>query len=176
MTGNYKLCQFNYYSVPKLITFQNWVHTYKNHKTDKIFEKIAINPVNVIAAIHSVGGDGNCGFRAVSFDVYKDQTKWLKVEYAMFETYIKYCDTLYKNIQDENAEHFKKDMITRLNSKKSPCLNLEDRHLWFGTLDCPQIVADTYEGPVIVLSYVVNQSNNGESRENHEIRIFLSPH
>lgn len=40
--------------------------------------------------------DGNCGFQAVSFDVYQDQGKWIQV----LQTYLKYKDSLYKAMDE----------------------------------------------------------------------------
>lgn len=121
-----------------------------------------------------MGADGNCGFRAVSFDVYDDQTKWINVKRDMLETYLTYCDTLYKPAADEEVIELEKSkMIRRLNSTKSPCLLEEDHHLWFSTFSCPQVVADTYKRPVLLYSYVSNVLKTGEIRENHEAQVFF---
>ncbi|KAI9252511.1 hypothetical protein EDC94DRAFT_275590 [Helicostylum pulchrum] len=91
----------------------------------------------------------------------------------MFETYLKYCDTLYKPVMENTVEYEKDKMIKRLNSKKSPCLNEEDPPLWFSTLSCPQVVADTYQRPVIILNYVGNMLKTGKIRINHEPQVFF---
>ncbi|KAI9270145.1 hypothetical protein EDC94DRAFT_656322 [Helicostylum pulchrum] len=48
------------------------VETYRDPKTDAVFRWTGITPIDAIAAIHNVDADGNCGFRAISFDTYKD--------------------------------------------------------------------------------------------------------
>lgn len=93
----------------------------------------------MIAAIHSVGADGNCGFRAVAFEVYNDQSRWIKVKQQMLQTYLKYHNTLYKPVEENAVEFEKIKMIRRLNSTKSPCLNYEDQVLWFNTFSCPHL-------------------------------------
>ncbi|GAA5816263.1 hypothetical protein MFLAVUS_009789 [Mucor flavus] len=124
------------------------VQTYTDREKDTVFEWIDIKPIEVVAAIHNVGADGNCGFCAISFNVYKDQSRWIKVKHDMFETYLKYCDTLYRPVEDNAVEIQKAQMIKRLNSTKSPCFNGGDQSIWFSTFSCPPVVADTYERPL----------------------------
>lgn len=149
------------------------IEVYRNHKKDVVFKWVYINPVNSIESIYSVGGDGNCGFRAVSFGVFKDQTKWIKVKRDMLETYLKYHDTLYLDVNEKIIDSERAKMIKRLNSTKSPCLSTDDLELWFGNLSCPQIVADTYERPVLVYSFVSYTLSTGEVRNNFESSVFF---
>jgi hypothetical protein len=130
-----------------------------------------VEPLNAISAIHSVGADGNCGFRAVSFDVYQDQSKWKNVKADMLKTYLKYKDTLYKAVDtDVVVQYEEQKMINKLQSTKSPCLN--DFQLWFSTFTCPQVVDDTYERPVIVYCYVENCLKTGEKKINYESQVY----
>jgi hypothetical protein len=113
-----------------------------------------VNPTNVIKAIHSVSEDGNCGFRAVSFDVYKTQDNWIQVKEDMLATYMheENYNTLYKTVGDSSTIDFEHQaIIARLSSRISPC-NI-NRSLWFTNFTSPQIIADTYHRPVIVYTY-----------------------
>lgn len=78
----------------------------------------------------------------------------------MLKTFNLYKDTLYKAALSSDAEiQFEEQrMIRRLQSTKSPCLN--DGDLWFTSYSCPQIVADTYERPVIVYCYLSLKDKN----------------
>ncbi|KAI9005505.1 hypothetical protein CLU79DRAFT_723915 [Phycomyces nitens] len=106
------------------------------------------------SAYDSVGADGNCGFRAVSFGIHKDQCKWMDVKGDMLKMYMRYKDTLYKAIGTDAVVQYEEErMINRLQSSKSPCLGQTDLSLWFSTFICPQIVADTYQRPVIIYTY-----------------------
>ncbi|KAG2192493.1 hypothetical protein INT47_009692 [Mucor saturninus] len=75
--------------------------SYPNLKSDTVFKWIQVNPINSVAAIYSVGADGNCGFRAVSSDVYKTQSNWINVKEDMLNIYLKYKDSLYKAVGKE---------------------------------------------------------------------------
>ncbi|KAG2200635.1 hypothetical protein INT47_007379 [Mucor saturninus] len=88
----------------KSVSHYDSVITYRNSKKDVAFNWIYISPKNVIAAIHNVGADGNCGFRAVALEVYNDQIQWLKVKHQMLQTYIQYHDTLYKPVDEKSIE------------------------------------------------------------------------
>ncbi|KAG2191822.1 hypothetical protein INT47_006653 [Mucor saturninus] len=160
--------------VEKETSHYDRVTSYRNAKKDVAFNWIYIHPKNVIAAIHNVGADGNCGFRAVALEVFNDQSKWIKVKHQMLETYLKYHDTLYKPVDEKVIELERIKMVKRLNSTKSPCLNQEDQILWFSTFSCPQVVADTFERPVILFSYVKYPlKETGQFRENHEAQVFF---
>ncbi|KAI8327467.1 hypothetical protein BC941DRAFT_477526 [Chlamydoabsidia padenii] len=56
------------------------IQTYSDQKKDSVFKWLNVDPLKAVSAIHSVGADGNCGFRAVSLGVYQDQTKWSAVK------------------------------------------------------------------------------------------------
>lgn len=56
------------------------IQTYKDRKNDKVFEWVNIKHKNTINAIHSMGGDGNCGFCCVRFGLYRDQSRWPEVK------------------------------------------------------------------------------------------------
>ncbi|KAI9472436.1 MAG: hypothetical protein EXX96DRAFT_542532 [Benjaminiella poitrasii] len=148
------------------------VTTYRNIKKDVVFRYLNVEPITAVAAVHSVGTDRNCGFRAVSFDVYQDQAKWTTVKADMLKTYLKYKDTLFKVVDTDVVVQFEEQrMIKRLQSTKSPCL--DDLHLWFSTFICPQLVADTYERPVIMYCYVENCLKTGEKRINYESQWYV---
>lgn len=150
------------------------VVTFRNVKKDIVFKWIFINPINAVAAIHSVGADGNCGFRAVALEVYHDQSKWIKVKQDMLEIYLRYCNTLYKPVDEAAIDSERAKMIRRLNSVKSPCLKEEDYPLWFSTFSCPQVVADAYQRPVILYTYVnYKLKKTGEMKENDEAQVFF---
>ncbi|KAI8327632.1 hypothetical protein BC941DRAFT_519652 [Chlamydoabsidia padenii] len=118
-----------------------------------------------------VGADGNCGFRAVSFGVYQDQTKWPTVKDEMLATYLKYQHTLYKAVGTDSVIQFEhQKMLRRLETKVSPC---DDRSLWFSTIVCPQIVADTYQRPVMLYCYVENYLKTGAKKINYESQIYF---
>ncbi|KAI8985992.1 hypothetical protein BDB01DRAFT_787166 [Pilobolus umbonatus] len=120
-----------------------------------------------------MSGDGNCGFRAVAFEVYKDEGDWYKVKQKMKNTYLKYKDTLYKGVGTEMENKVEEDiMMERLDSFKSPCLGNDDLLLWFSTFTCPQVVADTYQRPVILYCYLENFVN-GEIRRFYESQVFF---
>lgn len=78
----------------------------------------------------------------------------------MLKTFNLYKDTLHKAALSSDAEiQFEEQrMIRRLQSTKSPCLN--DGDLWFTSYSCLQIVADTYERPVIVYCYLSLKDKN----------------
>lgn len=121
-----------------------------------------VKPISRVAAIHSVGADGNCGFRAVAFDVYKDKKKWVKVKQDMLQTYLKYKDTLYQAVgTDTVVKYEEQKMMAKLKSTLSPCLGKDYEHMWFSTFTCPQVVADTYQRPVIVATYLEAVNNSG---------------
>lgn len=102
----------------------------------------------------------------MSHDVYEDQRHWMKVKKDMLEVYRRYRDTLYK-AEDTDAviEYEDKRMINRLESTASPC----GPNLWFSTFTCPQIVADTYQRPVIVYCYVLT----GKMKVHYESQIYF---
>jgi hypothetical protein len=88
----------------------------------------------------------------------------------MLEQYCTYRKSLYKDIGTKAVVKYQSQrMLERLQSTKSPC----DPNLWFTTFTCPQIVADSYERPVIVYTYVVNANKDGVKKENHEAQIFF---
>ena len=92
----------------------------------------------------------------------------------MLEAYLKYHDTLYKPVDEKVVELERIKMVKRFNSTKSPCLNQEDQILWFSTFSCPQVVADAFERPVILFSYVKYPlKETGEFRENREAQVFF---
>ena len=147
--------------------------TFRNAKKDVVFCYVPTAAVNAIAAIHSVGADGNCGFRAISHDVYGDQTKWIQVKQDMLSTNKKHQDTLNQSI-GADVSGSRERMLARSESTKSPCLDLSERYLWFGTYDCPQIVADTYGRPVIMYSYTENIAREtGKLTKHREAQIFF---
>ncbi|KAG2193120.1 hypothetical protein INT47_003111 [Mucor saturninus] len=137
------------------------VTSYRNAKKDVAFNWIYIHPKNIIAAIHNVGADGKCGFRAVALEVFNDQSKWIKVKHQMLETYLKYHDTylkyhdtLYKPVDEKVIELERIKMVKRLNSTKSP--------------------SDTFERPVILFSYVKYPlKETREFRENRGAQVFF---
>ncbi|KAI8976151.1 hypothetical protein BDB01DRAFT_804661, partial [Pilobolus umbonatus] len=98
-------------------------------------------------------GDGNCGFRAVAFEVKQ----------KMKNIYLKYKYTQY--IVEEYI------MMNRLDSFKSPCLG-NDLPLCFSTFTSPQVVADTYQRPVILYCYL-ESFVNGEIRRFYESQVFF---
>lgn len=71
----------------------------------------------------------------------------------MLNTYTKFKNTLYKDVSLDPVVALLEErrMFHRLQSTRSPCL--DDQELWFTSYSCPQIVADTYERPVIVYCY-----------------------
>ncbi|KAI9478250.1 MAG: hypothetical protein EXX96DRAFT_608802 [Benjaminiella poitrasii] len=87
------------------------VITYRNIKKDVVFRYLNVEPINAVAAVHSVGEDGNYGFRAASFDVYEDQTKWRTVKSDMLKTYLKYKNTKYKVVNTDVVEQFKEQRM-----------------------------------------------------------------
>lgn len=151
------------------------LYSYCNAKKDTVFKWIESPQIrSAIKAIHSVGADGNCGFRSVSYDVYNDQCKWDQVKEDMLETYMKYKDTLYKVIGSDAVTQFEEErMVNRLLSRKSPCLERDDQATWFSTFICPQVVADTYNRPVIVFSYIENRSNTGKLINTYEACVYF---
>ncbi|KAI8969525.1 hypothetical protein BDB01DRAFT_840179 [Pilobolus umbonatus] len=147
--------------------------TYTNANKDVPFQWIEGTFRKTIKAIHSMSGDGNCGFRAVAFEVYKDEDYWYKVKQKMKNTYLKYKDTLYKGVETEMENKVEEDiMMNKLDSFKSPCLGNDDLPLWFSTFTCPQVVADTYQRPVILYCYLENFVN-GEIRRFYESQVFF---
>lgn len=71
------------------------IQTYKDRKKDKVFKWVNIKYKNIITAIHSMDGDGNCGFRGVSFGLYRDQSRWPEVKQKMLEVYNQYQFSLH---------------------------------------------------------------------------------
>ncbi|KAI7868052.1 uncharacterized protein EV154DRAFT_582268 [Mucor mucedo] len=150
------------------------VLSYRNLKSDTVFKWIRVNPINSVAAIHSAGADGNCGFRAVSYNVYKTQSNWINVKEDMLNTYLKYKDSLYRAVGTEAVVNYEEQkMLTKLLTVESPCLLPEDNMLWFSTFVCPQIVADTYERPVFLYGYTENILKTGEVRTIYESHVFI---
>ncbi|KAI8985364.1 hypothetical protein BDB01DRAFT_905340 [Pilobolus umbonatus] len=148
--------------------------TFNNPKKDGIFKKLNIDRLDAIKAIHSVGDDGNCGFRAAALSVYQDQSCCYTVKAKMLEQYMMYRDTLYMADEiEEVANEQEQAVIKRLESAKLPCL--DDTSLWFSTFVCPQILADTYQRPVILYIYTKNTiRSTGELREIKEVEVYWS--
>ncbi|KAI9332626.1 hypothetical protein BD770DRAFT_403097 [Pilaira anomala] len=123
-----------------------------NPKKDSVFDFVEINPKSVLFKIYSVSGDGNCGFRAVSLSVYHHQENWINVKQDMLSTYQKYQDSLYKPVVSTQTmvDFEQTKMLKKLASTISPCYNSK---LWFITFSCPQVVADTYNRPVVIFTY-----------------------
>ncbi|KAI9028988.1 hypothetical protein CLU79DRAFT_522744 [Phycomyces nitens] len=91
--------------------------------------------------------DGNCGFRAIGLAIYKDEEKWPEVKDRMLAKYLQYRDTFYKKRIDSSHDCFNRpSMMDILQDKSTP---LPTKH-WFDTMDCPQIVADTFDYAVVV--------------------------
>ncbi|KAI8978982.1 hypothetical protein BDB01DRAFT_852207 [Pilobolus umbonatus] len=153
-------------------TENNGVLTYTNVKKDAPFQWIEDTYRKTIKAIHR-SGDGNCGFRAAAFEVYKDEGDWYKVKQKMKRIYWQYKDILYKGVGTEMENKVEEDiMMNRLDSLKSPCLGNDDLPLWFSTFTCPQVVADTYQRPVILYCYLENFVN-GKIGRSMNLTSFL---
>ncbi|PHZ09774.1 uncharacterized protein RHIMIDRAFT_240447 [Rhizopus microsporus ATCC 52813] len=106
--------------------YSNRVFTYTNPIRDDAYKWLDANPINAINAIHSVSGDGNRGFRAVSFDAYKTQDNWILMKEDMLATYMheENYNTLYKAVGDSSTIDFERQaMIARLSSRISSCNN-----------------------------------------------------
>ncbi|KAL0087975.1 hypothetical protein J3Q64DRAFT_1469954 [Phycomyces blakesleeanus] len=102
--------------------------------------------------------DGNCGFRAVAIAIYNNEEEWPKVKDKMLKKYLEYRDTFYKTRIDSSHESFSRPpMAEILKDKNSP---LPTKH-WFDTMDCPQIVADTFKYAVALYNENhVKEGNN----------------
>ncbi|KAG2198381.1 hypothetical protein INT47_009786 [Mucor saturninus] len=57
----------------------------------------------------------------------------------------------YRNI-NETMQLDMDYLETKLNAAKSLCLDPEDHYMWFDTIGCPQLNADTMKRPVVLLS------------------------
>ncbi|OAD69444.1 hypothetical protein PHYBLDRAFT_172083 [Phycomyces blakesleeanus NRRL 1555(-)] len=110
------------------------------------FDNLTILPRH-ISDIFSPESDGNCGYRAVAMEVYQDQEKWPIVKDEMLKTFLKYRGTYYEGRMDNGNRLTSMDsLIISLQDKSSP---LPDRH-WFGIVDHPQLVADTFNRSVAI--------------------------
>ena len=123
--------------------------------------------------MHNVPGDGNCGFRAVSYAVNQgDQTKWREVKDQMLEQYEKHKKTLYKAVctDEKIAEYKEEETLYMLKAKRSPCL--DDERMWLSSFSCTQVVADTYERPVMFYTYLNTKTARGEVREQKGAELY----
>ncbi|KAI8636325.1 hypothetical protein BD408DRAFT_438022, partial [Parasitella parasitica] len=105
------------------------------HPTDLAQAAGLINPV----------GDGNCGFRAVSVAVYGDEERWVEVKQKLLATLRSYQHVYTTYGLD--LEEFEK----KLGDVKAPCMLPNEQYMWFDTFGCPQLVADTFSRPVVLL-------------------------
>lgn len=144
------------------------IQTYSDRKKDQVFKWINEKKTKrSIIAIHSMDRDGNCGFRGVSFGLYRDQSKWPEVKQKMLEVYNQYQFSLH------NAHHStellnqdtRNKIIEALQWTTSPCNNTD---FWFSTFIYPQIVADTFKRPVILYTYTQNKNQEGKLVKTHE--------
>ncbi|OAD76498.1 hypothetical protein PHYBLDRAFT_165024 [Phycomyces blakesleeanus NRRL 1555(-)] len=100
-----------------------------------------------ISTIFSPEADGNCGYRAIAMEVYQDQEEWSKVKDKMLETFLKHQNNYYHGrMEHGNMSASNNPLIRSLQDKRSP---LPQQH-WFGTIDHPQLVADTFSRAVAV--------------------------
>ncbi|OAD75697.1 hypothetical protein PHYBLDRAFT_143948 [Phycomyces blakesleeanus NRRL 1555(-)] len=100
-----------------------------------------------ISTIFSPEADGNCGYRAIAMEVYQDQEEWSKVKDKMLETFLKHQNNYYHGrMEHGNMPASNNPLIRSLQDKRSP---LPQQH-WFGTINHPQLVADTFSRAVAV--------------------------
>ncbi|OAD73103.1 hypothetical protein PHYBLDRAFT_169357 [Phycomyces blakesleeanus NRRL 1555(-)] len=100
-----------------------------------------------ISTIFSPEADGNCGYRAIAMEVYQDQEEWSKVKDKMLETFLKHQNNYYHGrMEHGNMPASNNPLIHSLQDKHSP---LPQQH-WFGIIDHPQLVADTFSRAVTV--------------------------
>lgn len=87
--------------------------------------------------------------------------------------YEKYKDSLYKAEGTTAIIEFEeKKMMNKLRSKKSPCLG--DSPLWLSTFTCPQVVADTYNRPVLLYMYNENiVAKTNEVKKHYQSQAFF---
>ncbi|OAD74844.1 hypothetical protein PHYBLDRAFT_144204 [Phycomyces blakesleeanus NRRL 1555(-)] len=80
-------------------------------------------------------------------EIYQDQKKWPEVKENMLEAYLKYQHTYYQGgMENDNMPATTNPLTISLKDKRSP---LPQQH-WFGTIDHPQLVADTFNRSVAV--------------------------
>ncbi|KAI8997114.1 hypothetical protein BDB01DRAFT_830729 [Pilobolus umbonatus] len=107
------------------------------------------------------------GFRSVSFEIYKVQSRWQRVKEERLKIYIQYKDMLYRSTSFKEEK-----LIRRQQSKVSPCLH--DTELWFSSFVCPQIDVDTYQRPIYSYCYTEHQVNStGDTNKIYESQIFM---
>ncbi|OAD71533.1 hypothetical protein PHYBLDRAFT_72109 [Phycomyces blakesleeanus NRRL 1555(-)] len=80
-------------------------------------------------------------------EVYQDQEEWSKVKDKMLETFLKHQNNYYHGrMEHGNMPASNNPLIRSLQDKRSP---LPQQH-WFGTIDHPQLVANTFSRAVAV--------------------------
>ena len=92
------------------------------------------------AALINPDGDGNCGFRAVSYAIFRNQDSWINVKKMMHQNFLTNLPVYEKYVSDTE------------NTNRSPCLEEMYHYMWFDCYTCPQLVADTFKRPVVLLT------------------------
>lgn len=139
-----------------------------------LFEKLpSIDLLQTVALINPMG-DGNCGFRAVSLSVFGHEDAWIQVKQSMYRTL---CSNrnVYETFNIDFTEYSKK-----LSDIKSPCLDTNETYMWFETTGCPQVVADTFNRHVVLLTASpkvysggrIGIDSNGNIEYNNERGLF----
>ncbi|OAD67111.1 hypothetical protein PHYBLDRAFT_174497 [Phycomyces blakesleeanus NRRL 1555(-)] len=111
-----------------------------------LLTNLTIPPKHILTSFSSEA-DGNCGYSMIAMEVYQDQEEWSKVEDKMLETFLKHQHNYYHGrMEHGNMSASNSPLICSLQDKRSP---LPQQH-WFGTIDHPQLVADTFSRTVAV--------------------------
>ncbi|KAL0582213.1 hypothetical protein ABG067_007966, partial [Albugo candida] len=93
-------------------------------------------------------GDGNCGPRAVALAVFGLESSWVKVK-RMMKTTVTNKKEVYETYISILREFPSADyVIDKLDFEEEEC----DEEYWFDTMVYPQIIADTFRRPVVMLS------------------------
>ena len=93
-------------------------------------------PHSEVELVHNPIGDGNCGFRALAFELFGSEGRYIDVKDIMLIHYLENIDGDYKS--------YDHSYIQRILNPQS--------NEWFCYPECAQIAADTFKTPIVFYS------------------------
>lgn len=141
-----------------LIVFDNEIRynncTFHTRETNpSLFELLPDQYRDLVAAMIDPQGDGNCGFRAVSLALFKNQDAWKETKKLMLNNLERH-QAVYHTYGVLDIEAFRQ----KLSSTETPA-RLEN---WFDTLECPQTAANTFNRAVVLFATTPKVKTGGQ--------------
>lgn len=111
-------------------------------------------PDNSYANIVDVTGDGHCGFRALSYQVYKDEGMYMEVKKQMRDVllanYDQYVAAFGPTLDMESGKMRVCSGLERVIGSNVTKAHESGTDKWMQSPECVQVAADTFQRPVVV--------------------------